>query len=61
MTDTPAQPVSFLAHIPDIKTAFQADCDVVRVTFEIPKEYRSEAMKLADMFGRVLEIAVREH
>ena len=57
----PVKSATFLASIPDIKSAFQADADEVRVMLSVPGEYRAEAMKLAGMFGVVLEVAIREH
>ncbi len=52
--------IMFKATIPPIKSAFQADGDVVRVTFEIPKQYRNQGLRLAGMFDRVLNIGVEE-
>ena len=53
--------IVFLATIPDVKSAFQADQDTIRVTLELPSQYRAQGLKLADMFGKVLEVAVKEH
>ena len=52
--------ILFKATIPPIKSAFQADGDVVRVTFEIPKQFRAEGLRLAGMFDRVLNVGVEE-
>ena len=53
--------IEFVCYIPDLKSAFQADVDEVRVMLSIPKIYRSQAMRMADMFEKQLKVTVEEY
>ncbi len=56
-----APKIEFVCSIPPLKSAFQADNDVVRVVFEIPRTNREQAMRLAGMFDKALWVTVEEH
>jgi len=52
--------ICFVGYIPNIKSAFQADGDEVRVTLAIPLMFRAQGLKLAEMFDKQLEVMIKE-
>ncbi len=53
--------IIFLATMPNQKSAFNADGDTVTIKLEIPRTYREQGLKMAQMFDKVLEVGIKEH
>ena len=59
--ETEATPIIFVGYLPDLKTAFQADGDEIRIMIAIPQVFREQGMRLAGMFGKQLGVMKKEH